>query len=361
MPPTDSATDSLPQSADDRATDIAARLRAGTLDLNAIEFDDDGDGVAPPAPVELPEVTEAAGDDTSPADKPKPPPEEAESEPPKNETPAAAAERKARIEKLQAAREEARKKWEASEERRRITETQAKVEADRKAIEAERAAIAKERAELAAEREEMLKPHNLVPFVKQHMSPQELGSFLAEELNPSKAAEWAVKRMQREQPATSAELEALRAKVEAFEKRDEERARSAADKQRYEAAMQQFAGSISADLAPVSAALAKARPEEVFRRADAIASRLLASGQSATYADVVSELEKELDELRSAFSPSPSTPATDAGQAPRPRTLAPSNTAGRSTIDPGFDDSLAAQNERVADLRRRLTARRTTT
>lgn len=239
-------------------------------------------------------------------------------------------------------------------ENKRLSEYRAKLDADRAYVEAEKQDVARLKTQLQEQEKRFQDPAFLLPWLRKNVEPGKLAEHLAEEMNPSVAAEWAARRAASEE--SPAFKEAM-AKIAALEERDRKRQeeqeqaqkRTTADTHR-QASVDRFMSTIGDD-SPLVAALAKHSKDELVRRADAVADRLVAQHGSASYNQVKLELEKELQAFRDIFA-SPSTPATEPAKADRARTLTAGNSAGRSSI--ADKSAHMSADERARELKRLL-------
>lgn len=288
--------------------------------------------------------------------------DEEAAEPQKPETDAEK-ERRERIARAQELERQARKEAStAAEDRRQVAEEKARIDTLAKQV-AERDKAIAEREKAIAEREKMFDDGpTFLAEAKKRISPDQLGEWLADSMNPVKQAEWAAKAAVREAqsaPETDQRIAKLEAQVAEREAQIEQQM-LAARQQELIGSFTEHARAQTSTLPYVGVLLEK-RPHELLDRAEAAAKRFVAKNEFFDYNLILREVETELSGFASLFSPkatgeaaAPSDVANGtAAQAPRARTLTSRNSAGRSTIVEE-DESLAALEDRRDSLIRRL-------
>jgi len=247
-------------------------------------------------------------------------------EPPKDAGPPQQADDK--LERLKKAAEVERQ---AHAEKSKLAEYRQRLEANERALSERERSFAERESQIAEREKHLTDPAFLLPLLRSKVPPNQLAEWMTEEMNPATAAEWAMKRAQAQQPKENSELKEMRAELDALKR---ERV-AEAQRVQHEAARKESADKLMAlitDETPHLSALSKGAPEELLRRADAIADRLVAKHGGATYNQVLSELEKELTTIAKFLAPQSQPAAEPVARADRARTLTAGNSAGRSSI-----------------------------
>ncbi len=191
---------------------------------------------------------------------------------------------------------------------RRSTELAAKA-AELKAQESK---LAEGNAKIAAFEKAYNDPDLLLELLSEKVSPDRMARFFLEAGQPEKVAERRAKAAQ--EPVTS-EITKLNAKIAAMEKAAADKEAQAAAVANRQESEKQFAARVldmKAD-APHAARLLNKRPKDFFALADTAATSLMAAaqaeGRTATWDDVIKDVNKQLHDFYSDLQEETASPA----------------------------------------------------